>query len=303
MKRSLKDGSLSQRAAMTGSIIARIVNLKVFMKHGSLFSGIGGFDLAAEWLGIENIFQVEIDPFCNQVLQKNFPNTQRYGDIRSFPASDYAGRIDVLTGGFPCQPFSSAGKQKGREDTRHLWPEMLRVISSIKPTWVIAENVRGLLSIESGLAFEQVCVDLENEGYEVQPFLIPACAVDAPHKRERIWFIAHCTNARIEDVQERKDKIFQADVANAECQGYQGEKHQKRSRSRYSRRTQWHKHWFEVATEFCSVDDGLSVELGEFKRSKAGHRNEQIKAYGNAIVPQVAYKIFQSIIYAERKSN
>lgn len=275
------------------------------MKHGSLFSGIGGFDLASEWMGWENVFQVEIDPFCTKVLEKNFPNTKRYGDIRKFPASDYAGRIDILTGGFPCQPFSSAGKRKGRDDNRHLWPEMLRVIREIKPTWVVAENVRGLLSIEDGMAFEQVCVDLENEGYEVQPILIPACAVNAPHKRERIWFIANrqCERPIQCESQEQprlKKRLFKRsysdNVADTNHGGSAEQKQQTTGHQQFNRYVaEWAKDWFEVAAEFCSLDDGLPIELGEFKRSKAGHRNEQIKAYGNAIVPQVAYQIFKSL--------
>lgn len=270
------------------------------MNHGSLFSGIGGFDLAAEWIGWENVFQVEIDSFCTKVLEKNFPNTKRYGDIKTFPASNYTGRIDVLTGGFPCQPFSHAGARRGTQDNRHLWPEMLRVIQTIKPTWIIAENVRGLLSIEQGMVFEQVCVDLENEDYEVQPILIPACAVNAPHKRERIWFIANRNSARLEkegaEQQAARGRRYNQNVTNSKRQGHEREEYQKgQSTRRNSWLEQWGRNWDEVATELCSVDDGLPIELGEFKRSKAGHRNEQIKAYGNAIVPQVAYQIFKSL--------
>lgn len=164
------------------------------MTHASLFSGVGGFDLAAEWMGWTNMFQVEIDPFCNKVLAKNFPHVKRYGDIKQFNGTEYRGTIDVLTGGFPCQPFSVAGKRAGTEDNRYLWPEMLRVIREIKPAWIVAENVRGLLTIQDGMVFEQACTDLENEGYEVQPFIIPACSVGAPHRRDRIWFIAHSKN-------------------------------------------------------------------------------------------------------------
>lgn len=161
------------------------------MTHASLFSGIGGFDLAAEWCGMTNVFQVEIDQFCQKVLEKNFPNTKRYGDIKQFDGTEYRGTIDVLSGGFPCQPFSQAGKRAGTEDDRYLWPEMLRVIREIQPQWVVGENVAGLITWNNGLVFEQVCADLEAEGYEVQPLVIPACAVNAPHRRDRIWFVAH----------------------------------------------------------------------------------------------------------------
>lgn len=161
------------------------------LRHGSLFSGIGGFDLAAEWMGWENVFQVEIDPFCQKVLEKNFPNVTKYGDIKEFNGTKYRGAVDIISGGFPCQPFSSAGKRKGNKDDRHLWPEMLRVIGEVQPSYIVGENVYGLLNWSKGLVFEQVCADLENEGYQVQPVILPACAVDAPHRRDRIWFVAY----------------------------------------------------------------------------------------------------------------
>jgi DNA (cytosine-5)-methyltransferase 1 len=161
------------------------------MKHGSLFSGIGGFDLAAEWMGWENVFHCEWNPFGQKVLKHHFPNSISYNDITKTDFSIHRGNIDIITGGFPCQPYSTAGLRKGKADERHLFPEMLRAIKEIQPTWVIGENVRGLVSWGGGVVFHEVCSDLEREGYEVQPFLIPAAAKDAPHKRERIWFIAY----------------------------------------------------------------------------------------------------------------
>ena len=121
------------------------------MTHGSLFSGIGGFDLAAQWLGWENIFHCEINPFCQIVLKYHFPNSIQHHDITKTDFTIYRGRIDVLTGGFPCQPFSVAGKQLGTEDDRHLWPEMLRVIREVAPEWIVGENVRGLVNWSGGL--------------------------------------------------------------------------------------------------------------------------------------------------------
>ena len=148
------------------------------MTHGSLFSGIGGFDLAAEWAGIKNVFTVENDEFCNKVLEKNFPNTKKHGNIYEFDGTKYRGQIDIISGGFPCQPFSLAGQRKGTEDDRHLWPEMLRIIREANPEWVIGENVAGILSVDGGMVIEQVLLDLEDAGYEVMPpFVIPACAV------------------------------------------------------------------------------------------------------------------------------
>ena len=158
------------------------------MTCGSLFSGIGGFDLAAEWAGFTNIFQVEIDDYCQKVLAKNFPNVKRYKDIKEFNGEEYRGTIDIISGGFPCQPFSIAGKQKGKEDDRNLWPEMFRVITEIGPTWIVGENVPNLTNF---MEFENMCLDLERENYEVQPVIIPACAVDAKHRRDRVWIIAY----------------------------------------------------------------------------------------------------------------
>jgi DNA (cytosine-5)-methyltransferase 1 len=166
------------------------------MTHGSLFSGIGGFDLAAEWVGWDNIFHCEYNPFAQKVLKHHFPNSKLYEDVRTFDATAYAGRIDIISGGFPCQPFSAAGKRKGTQDERHLWPEMLRIIHEVAPSYVVGENVRGLINWNGGLVFEEVCADLEAAGYEVTPYLLPACGKNAPHRRDRIWFIAYKGDAK-----------------------------------------------------------------------------------------------------------
>jgi DNA (cytosine-5)-methyltransferase 1 len=183
------------------------------MTHGSLFSGIGGFDIAAEWCGWENVFQCENSAFCQRVLKYFFKDVILYEDIKKTNFKKHRGTIDVISGGFPCQPFSNAGKRKGTEDNRYLWPEMLRVIRDVQPSWVIAENVYGLLTQQRGMVFEQVCADMENAGYEVQPFIVPACAVDAPHRRDRIWIVANRANAGIESVQpERENGIFRPET-------------------------------------------------------------------------------------------
>lgn len=161
------------------------------MIHGSLFSGIGGFDLAAEWMGWDNVFHVERDPFCQQVLRHHFPKSESYEDIKEFDGTAYAGRVDIISGGFPCQPFSAAGKRAGTSDDRYLWPQMFRVIREARPTYVVAENVRGLLSWNDGLVLDTVCSDLEGEGYEVFPVVLPAASVNAPHRRDRIWIVAY----------------------------------------------------------------------------------------------------------------
>jgi DNA (cytosine-5)-methyltransferase 1 len=163
------------------------------MNHGSLFSGIGGFDLAAEWMGWENVFHCEWNPFGQKVLKHYWPNSISYNDITKTDFTIHRGSIDILTGGFPCQPYSSAGKRLGKEDERHLWPEMLRAIREIQPRWIVGENVLGLVNWNGGMVFEEVQADLEAEGYEIQPYVLPAAAVGAPHRRDRVWFVAHST--------------------------------------------------------------------------------------------------------------
>ena len=165
------------------------------MTHGSLFSGIGGFDLAAQWMGWTNVFHVERDPFCRQVLSHHFPESQSFDDVKTFDAAHFRGRVSVISGGFPCQPFSAAGKRAGTSDDRYLWPEMFRIIREARPTYVVAENVRGLLSWNEGLVLDTVCADLEGEGYEVFPTVLPAASVNAPHRRDRIWIVAHSVGA------------------------------------------------------------------------------------------------------------
>ena len=161
------------------------------MKHGSLFSGIGGFDLAADWMGWENIFHCEIAEFPRKILNHYWPNAECHEDIKKTDFTKYRGTVDIISGGFPCQPYSAAGKRLGKEDDRHLWPEMLRVIREVKPQWVVGENVRGLLNWNGGMVFHEVCADLENIGYEVQAFIIPASGINAPHQRERLWIVAN----------------------------------------------------------------------------------------------------------------
>jgi DNA (cytosine-5)-methyltransferase 1 len=169
------------------------------MKHGSLFSGIGGFDYAAEQMGWENLFHCEWNEFGQRVLKHYFPQAQLYNDITKSDFTIWRGKIDIITGGFPCQPYSQAGKRLGKEDDRHLWPEMLRAIREIQPTWVVGENVSGLINWNDGLVFDEVQADLEAEGYEVQPYVLPASGVNAPHRRDRIWFVAYKHGAGLQE--------------------------------------------------------------------------------------------------------
>jgi DNA (cytosine-5)-methyltransferase 1 len=165
------------------------------LRHGSLFSGIGGFDLAAEWMGWDNVFHCEWNEFGQKVLKHYWPQAESFSDITKTDFTKYYGTVDIITGGFPCQPYSSAGKRKGKEDERHLWPEMCRAIREISPRFVVGENVRGLTNWNGGLVFDEVCAELESLGYQVAPIIIPACALNAPHKRERIWFVAYAENS------------------------------------------------------------------------------------------------------------
>ena len=164
------------------------------MNHLDLFSGIGGFSLALEKVGFKTVAFCEKEPYCKLLLQKHWKGVKIYDDIKKCKGKEIKetfGGIDILTGGFPCQPYSVAGKQKGTNDDRYLWPEMFRVIKEVQPTFIIAENVRGLINIQNGMVFETVCSDLESEGFEIQTFVIPAAGVGAPHKRDRVWIVGY----------------------------------------------------------------------------------------------------------------
>lgn len=237
------------------------------MKHGSLFSGIGGFDLAAQWHGWENVFHCEWATFPRKVLKKNFPNSISYADITKTDFTKHKGEIDIISGGFPCQPFSAAGKRKGTEDDRYLWEEMLRAIREIQPGYIVAENVRGLTNWNKGMVFDKVQSDLEAEGFEVLPFLLPACAINAPHRRDRIWFVAHSIGRR-----RSRGELNQINGCNRREEIYR----EWENRKSYS-------DWIETATGICRTDDGLP------------NRVDRLKGLGNAIVPQMAYELFNVI--------
>lgn len=274
------------------------------MKHLDLFSGIGGFALAIDrvWEGVEHTF-CEIDPFCVEVLKKHWPNSKIYGDIRTLTNSPSIGLEeqglrhnnqqftkqnkrdwDLLTGGFPCQPFSQAGRRKGTADDRHLWPEMLRVIREFHPSWVIGENVGGFVTWNDGLVLEQVHTDLEGEGYEVQSFIIPAVAKNAPHRRDRVWIVGHAKHDGLDGPKNSEGNHKRSDTRQEKSNDFQQSKRPDSKRI-FSQRS-WDTHWLEVATRLCRVDDGLPRRLD---------RNPRLKALGNAIVPQVAEEIMKAI--------
>lgn len=268
------------------------------MRHGSLFSGIGGFDLAAQWMGWENVFQVEIDPFCQNVLAKNFPTVARYGDIKQFEGTKYRGTIDILTGGFPCQPYSSSGKRKGKEDHRHLWPEMLRVIRDVQPTYIVAENVYGLFTWSKGMVFEQVHSEMEASGYQVQSFIIPACGVQAPHERARVWFVAYA-NSKHRALSAKQWKERQTGDTDpswfSECESFTNSYDRRLS---YRNAEQIQKERDEAAKRFRSIpswEDFPTQHPIRRRDDGVSNRMDRFRAIGNAIVPQVAFEIFKAI--------
>lgn len=298
----------------------------IYMKHLGLFEGIGGFSLAAQWAGWETIAWCEIDAFCQKVLKHHFPNSIGHENIKETDFTKYYGTIDIITGGFPCQPFSLAGKRKGTADSRHLWPEMLRAIREVKPRWVVGENVFGIINWDGGLVFEQVQIDLENEGYEVQAYILPAASINAPHKRERVWFIAHsdrerndnCKNTTADNIQRKQSEnnkqsrnrrtgkttrygsIGVATNPDSARQQTRKEGQEQISPRRDLFRKPLSTNWSSFPTQppVCSGDDGLPTQLDGITFPK--WRNESIKTYGNAIVPQVAYQIFTAINQYER---
>ena len=282
------------------------------MRHGSLFSGIGGFDLAAEWMGWENVFHCEWMPFPRKILSHYWPEAISYHDITTTDFRQHTGQIDILTGGFPCQPYSAAGKRKGKDDDRHLWPHMLRCIREIKPRWVVGENVFGLATWNGGMVFEEVCAELEAEGYAVQPFVFPAAAVNAPHRRDRVWFVAYTEAIRWQRGHKQWSGITQRQLQDSQAIGHNirgkntgccGEWHATDAESvcvqRFSNgqgqeqfgRGDWS--GFPTQSPICGGDDGLPAKLDGITFPK--WRAESIKGYGNAIVPQVALQIFKAI--------
>jgi len=302
------------------------------LTHGSLFSGIGGFDLAAEWMGWRNLFHCETDGFCNHVLNFYWPEAEPIKNIIGYEWKKWKGKIDVLSGGFPCQPFSNAGKRHGKADPRHLWPYMLDAIRQICPRWVVGENVRGLISWNEGLVFDEVQADLEAAGYEVFPVLLPAAGIGAPHQRERIWFIAHTNSdgdqfekrtgngqemglspgneqedittgksGRTDHSSDQRRNIKEHGLADSDSsERLQGRMYKKRSPKAKRFAGQLHP-WllrdpwqdFPAQSPVCNGDDGLPGSLDGIAFSK--WRRESLKAGGNAIVPQMALHLFKAI--------
>ena len=350
------------------------------MTHASVFSGIGGPEVAATMLGWENLFHCEINPFGRKVLDYWYPKSKSYEDITTTDFTEWRGRVDVLTGGFPCQPFSYAGRRRGAEDDRYLWPSMYRAIDEIQPTWVVAENVAGILTmVEQGevskvagtatlfdafddlrgryelretFTLQRICTDLESHGYAVQPVLVPACAVGAPHRRDRVFIVARRIasdtdnradrrtaredegKGREERIQERHEvrKPDEPNQVRPEGEGYamadtiggrisgcsdNGEQcdeghhgqHQSSGQPFGIRHQQgwvfdgWCdsdcaglQRWadFPTVSPVHRGNDGIPFPLDDLTISPSKWRTESLKAYGNAIVPQVMYEIFKT---------
>jgi len=300
--------------------------MKNKLKILDLFSGIGGFSVGLERTGYyETVAFCEIDKYCKLLLQKHWKGVKIYNDVKEITQEGFKAdgipSPDVITGGFPCQPFSVAGKQKGTSDNRHLWPEMFRIIKAFKPRFVIGENVRGIINIQDGVVFEAVCTDLESEGYEVQPFIIPAAGVGAPHRRERVWIVAireesmvnsehngsptstiegsSAASSNDNEKRQIKTREFEGtsesrnseNVANTDRTGSQrlGSEHELRNseEEKQTRRIGW----WDVEPDVGRVAYGVSGRV---------HR---LKGLGNAIVPQIAEEIGKAIINMERRKN
>lgn len=283
--------------------------------HYDLFAGIGGFSYALDQVFYDTPRQhifCEWEAFPIAVLKKHWPEAIYHGDIADLVADTERERregqlrntegqhrlrdrgredqdLTILTGGFPCQPFSHAGRRQGTADDRYKWPEMFAVIRNVRPDWVIAENVRGLVTWNNGMVLETVCADLESEGYEVQPLVIPACAVGAPHRRDRVWIIAHSPHTH--------DRGNTRELSSTHEQQTCERPEERLAELGSASGGQWHQDWREVALATChdGVDDGLPRWMDGVAISAARHRKERLKACGNAIVPQVAIEIFNAI--------
>ena len=243
--------------------------------HLSLFSGIGGLDLAAEWAEFKTIGQCEWADYPTKVLEKHWPGVPRWRDIRTLTLEDFYARtglrtVDVISGGFPCQPHSVAGKRAGKNDERHLWPEFMRIVRELQLSFVIGENVNGILST----IHESVCADMESEGYEVRTFSVPAYAVGAHHERYRVFIIG------IAKSQSRLQAHTQAN-ANGTL----------RETREYTMFKPWDNlpgaYWTVHKPPICGMVDGLPCGMAEYK--------SMMMALGNAVVPQQAYPIFKAI--------
>lgn len=254
------------------------------LTHLSLFSGIGGLDLAAEWAGFRTVGQCEFADYPTQVLEKHWPYVPRWRDVHDLSADEFVrrtgikiGSLTCISGGFPCQPHSVIGKRKAEKDERHLWPEYMRVVRELKPKYVVGENVNGILST----IHESVCTDLEKEGYEVRTYSIPACAVGAHHERYRVCILG---------ISESKPGLQTDKEADT--------KRKKRETRTSIMQQSWEylpgTYWAVHTPPVCGMANGIPDRLGGYRRYK-----ERMQCYGNAVVPQQFYPIFKAIAEIE----
>ena len=275
-----------------------------------LFSGIGGFSVGLEATGkFKTIGFCEQDKFCQKVLRKHWNNVPIYEDIKKLDARKI--KADVVVGGFPCQSISIAGKQKGKDDDRFLFPEMLRVIKEVQPRWIIGENVQNLINISDGQILQDIHNSLEAENYEVQTFNITASSQGAWHKRSRVWIVAANTNPRLSIGENEKiftrgntfDNGSSSDVPNSNSKGSQGHRLQsnnlqKSNQSKINTDSNFTEQqtWWQTQSSLCGVPDGVQYGLDK-------DRSHRIKALGNSIVPQIVTEIGKAIIAAEKEMN
>ena len=274
--------------------------------HLDLFSGIGGFALAAGWAGFETVGFCDNEPYAQAVLKKHWPNVPIHGDIKSLVGTAYRG-VTLLTGGFPCQPFSNAGKRRGKDDDRYLWPQMLRVIQEARPAWIVGENVVGII----GLALDQVCSDLEACGYEVEPIIIPACGVDAPHRRDRVWIVGHSkldgltasktSRGLLDQSEEQRGKVKEWESSGASCASEDvADTNSGLGKAQYGESLLGKQNEQGKAnghTNGCLSEGAVWLAEPSICRVVNGvcNRAHRLKGLGNAIVPQVAYQIIKGI--------
>ena len=295
------------------------------LTHLSLFSGIGGLDFAAEMAGFQTVGQCEWADYPTKVLEKHWTDVPRWRDIRTLTGESFYEKtgmrtVSIISGGFPCQPFSVAGKRRGKEDDRYLWPEMLRVISELRPAWVVGENVAGIVN----MALDQVYADLENEGYAVQAFVIPACAVDAPHRRDRCAIVAHYNEVRCDlwgserervrgdaprhEIDSSSEDVAYSDSNRLEKPGMQGLSEKQGVPVADSGRRAAQPELGGMADGVSRwVDRGMStpgywMQEPDIPRitAKREHRKDRLQCLGNAVVPQQFYPVFQAIADIER---
>ena len=293
------------------------------MRVLDLFSGIGGFSLGLEAAGMETVAFCERDPFCQAVLHKHWPNTPIHSDITELDGYEYKGTVELVCGGFPCQPFSVAGNRRGAEDDRALWPQMLRVIREVQPTWVIGENVTGIIAME----LDTVLSDLESEGYACQAFVIPACAVDAQHRRDRVWVVAYAdSNSESNDSinEEQRSRELVADpISKPRGSGavYRESSDERRgarqaggesiqSKDRQSQSNNSTTSGENVAGSNHgnqSRQPGAAVWSSEPNVGRVAdgvpNRTHRLKSLGNAVVPQVVEQIGKAIMGMRNPSH